>query len=215
MRFVYPHRGDGRELRYSLRSLPEGAAPWVIGDIPVWYTGDAISVPERDDYRYTDSTRLLLRYCENHKESFILMNDDYYFLTDDIDRFMIIPYSSKVPSAILASVDVEYSDLLRRTQRQTGCDLNYATHRPVPIIRTLSVEDYMRLCIDKKLSFRIVYGHHASELLPTAKRTDPKLRQPSKKIDNMEFASGSDSWFSESGEKQLKSRFPTKSVWEK
>lgn len=76
----YIHNGNGRELRYAIRSLAN-IRNWngeivLIGDKPNWYTGTHIPRPQQSDRFQDVYSKMLL--ATTLYESFIWSNDDIY-----------------------------------------------------------------------------------------------------------------------------------------
>jgi hypothetical protein len=84
--YIYRHsRDDGRELRYSLRSLsnvPHGKV-FIIGDKPKWTKG-IVHVPASDPHglKALNALHKITVACRDPRvsEDFVLMNDDFYVL---------------------------------------------------------------------------------------------------------------------------------------
>lgn len=80
--YIYAHApAQGEELRYSLRSLcniDPLPHPLLIGDIPDWYTGPRIPMPQQGT-KYQDTTRKILAAIES-----VLVPEEFFLFMDDI-----------------------------------------------------------------------------------------------------------------------------------
>lgn len=84
--YPYRHRGDGSELRYSLRSLANlpHRRIFIVGDCPAWVQNVThIPVPQTGPTKYANARANIVAACqlEELSEDFVLMNDDFYVLT--------------------------------------------------------------------------------------------------------------------------------------
>lgn len=85
---VYPYKqkGDGTELRYSLRSLKNvpHRNVFIVGDCPDWVENIThIKIPQDQMTKYANARGNIVAACEHSdlSDDFILMNDDFYVMS--------------------------------------------------------------------------------------------------------------------------------------
>jgi hypothetical protein len=85
MDYVYICRkGENEELRYSIRSvvnnLPEGKI-WVVGYKPSWYSGNFISVKDRDNkFNNIKNCLHVIASSPEISKNFVSMHDDFFVI---------------------------------------------------------------------------------------------------------------------------------------
>jgi hypothetical protein len=148
MDYVYICRsGDNEELRYSLRSIekymPNGRV-WVIGNRPIWYIGNFVSV--KDIGNKFDNIRNCINIASNHleiSENFVLMNDDFFalkpidnipimhggLLLDKINRYKEL----RMPSKYIKLLELTYKQLIQNNIKEP---LDYDIHVPMAMNKT-------------------------------------------------------------------------------
>lgn len=145
MKIMYAVGGSlstwGREeLRYSIRSacmhLPIEEV-WVVGDVPEWFVGRGIAMPDHEYHQKSIAAKVLRALDEGLTGEFIHCNDDFFFLGFD----------PRMRYAGLLSNHVKHMEASRRPDnwflrsqrdvlnvcREMGIEepLNFATHTPV------------------------------------------------------------------------------------
>lgn len=159
---LYPNYAAGAdrdELRLSLRSIAENLRgdyrPVIVGDIPDWYTGDAIPLPRITQNVYQQQTGknfhpkwhgivdVLWKYrtaakCPNVSDTFVVWYDEtYLFHPIDVDYFLTPRYIGQLPEKERRKN--EYWDaLIRSRKRLLERDLpirDFSTHHPFPLTK--------------------------------------------------------------------------------
>lgn len=87
MTIVIPYKDEvhkGIELKYALRSIEKYLSGWddlwVIGDAPLWYTGNRLFIQDYAGKREFSVYNKLLKACDLVEDDFIYWNDDHFLL---------------------------------------------------------------------------------------------------------------------------------------
>jgi len=226
---------QNNELRYSLRSLQHipHRNVVIVGELPEWCQ-NVIHIPIPDGYanvhggKYKNVMRKTIAACEDARvsDSFVLMNDDFFFLEDCT---AIKPY-------INGSLDEQiehygsnnrnqYGNALRRTKRILKLKgiqepVSYAVHYPIVYNKQKFLEmTEMFDWLEKPASWRTIYGNLFFE--NPVWRIDPKVNNEDQL---QEFLTEQGTWNFLSTSDQvvlipafqnwIKERFPNKSHYE-
>jgi hypothetical protein len=225
LQFVYTCRdGQNEELRYSIRSVLEffpNAEIWVIGGKPSWYVGNYIKV-KQNSAKYLSVKNNIYHLLSDPRinESFIYMNDDFYF-TDTPD-FSNLYHRGSFKSYLEAEKECcqkyIYYKMMNRTHNKikkiiSEEPLNYELHIPISITKKRLERSY-----NKADLWRSFYGNYYK--IGGVQIEDCKVykNQISDGIDlndfikaHSPFLSSNDEAFEFLLENYLKSRFPEKS----
>lgn len=179
---------DNNEIRYSLRSLkhlPHDKV-FVVGERPEWLA-NIIHLDVKDNFAYLNGGKFrnviqkIRAACldERVSESFVLMNDDFFFLTDVTE---IKPYANGTLESMIEQYpdkQSQYYNALVRTKQflqKQGIEqpINYAVHYPIVYEKKkfLQMTDDIDW-LEKGYSWRTIYGNLFD--IGRADRKDPKI----------------------------------------
>lgn len=166
---------ENNELRFSLRSLEkhfEHGNVFIVGVLPDWIQ-NVIHIDVQDAFpninggKYKNVMRKIHAACTDDRvsESFVLMNDDFFFLRDCAE---IQPYSFGTLEGMIerySDKKSQYYNALVRTMRfLKKADIenpkNYAVHYPI----VYEKEKFLRMTeevewLENPCSWRTIYGN--------------------------------------------------------
>lgn len=225
---------QNNELRYSLRSLQHFAHRNVVivGEKPDWLQNVIhIDVPDMfanvHGGKYKNVMKKTIAACEDERvsESFVLMNDDFFFLQDcdEIKPYTIGSLDDQI-AKYKSNNRNQYGNALLRTKRilkNNGIDdpKSYAVHYPIVYEKAKFLEMTQKFdWLEKPCSWRTIYGnlYAIGEIF----RKDPKVNNEDDleefiDTEGMDFLSTSDSVvLLPVFQKWLAARFPNKSHYE-
>lgn len=180
---------NDNELRYSLRSLEKHfkhGRVFIVGALPEWLQ-NVIHIDVQDSFEYSDGGKMrnaikkIRAACksEDISDSFVLMNDDFYFLKDCPE---IMPYSLGTVQDMIDRHRTKkgyYFNALRGTmhfiQRQgIETPIGYGIHYPIVYEKEKFLQ--MTVGIDMRqiaYSWRTIYGNIFN--IGNVKREDTKI----------------------------------------
>jgi hypothetical protein len=226
---------DNNEIRYSLRSLvhlPHDKV-FVVGERPEWLQ-NIIHLDVRDNFAYLNGGKFrnviqkIRAACQDERvsESFVLMNDDFFFLTDTTE---IKPYANGTLESMIEQYPdkkSQYYNALVRTKQflqKQGIEqpINYAVHYPIIYEKKkfLQMTDDIDW-LEKGYSWRTIYGNLFD--IGRLDREDPKVssaiaffKKFAEQKDVGDFLSISDNLaLLPEFQKWIAERFPNKSLYE-
>jgi len=229
MDIVYICRpGENEELRYSIRSAVQNLPHdnlWVVGQKPIWYTGNFIDVPIIDkNSKYKNARLNLEKICVDKRisDDFILMNDDFYIMKPikSVDYFYndtllkkAEDHESNIPKSSYTKLIYNTYDRLKLMGIEEP--LNYELHIPMVMNR-----QSLKLLLKYKTSlWRSLYGNvynvGGSEMedvkvyAPNGIRKDFDYKQK-----DIMFLSSIDNYFEPIKKELLHKKFPKPSIYE-
>lgn len=166
MDFVYICRsGKNEELRYSIRSVVKNfkdPSIWIVGGKPDWYSGNFIPL---DDY---GNKFININNCykaivkgKNISSDFILMNDDFFILSNKINSFNYYDglLKDKIFKHMCISGNSSYARALKgavEELKKLGIEQpkNYDIHVPMTLNKAK-----LEQVLDLSLAPRSMYGN--------------------------------------------------------
>ena len=143
MQFVYLCRkGPNEELRYSIRSVLKSfpdANILVVGEAPSWYVGKLLFVQQNSaKYENVSNSLKEIAISDLVEDNFILMNDDFYFLSNEYGYYhegsLQDKYDAYRDISQAASYNKKLLDTLSKLRRLGYTDpLSYELHIPFPV----------------------------------------------------------------------------------
>jgi len=143
VQFVYLCRkGPNEELRYSIRSVLKSfpnAKILVVGEAPSWYVGDMLLVQQNSaKYENVSNSLKEISISSLVEDNFILMNDDFYFLSNEYGYYheggLQEKYEIYRDISQASSYNKKLLDTLNKLKRLGyGNPLSYELHIPFPV----------------------------------------------------------------------------------
>lgn len=219
--------GENEELRYSIRStlanLPVSNVV-VVGEIPSWYIGPRVLVPQISQQKYRNAVNNLRTICNTPwiSNDFLLMNDDFYTVTkiDDVPNYNGGSLRKKVETYTRMAPYSSYTKKLAATYRFLVRDgfpdpIDYELHVPMHMNK-----HGLSQCIYPNILWRSVYGNRY--LAPGESINDVKVYNSPHLVDRsydyrsgtLPFLSSEDSSFETLKNDILHHRFPSPSTLE-
>lgn len=227
MQFVYLCRkGPNEELRYSIRSVIKSfpdAKILIVGEAPSWYVGDLLFIQQNSaKYENVSNSLKEIAVSDLVEDNFILMNDDFYFLSNEYGYYhegrLEDKYETYRDVSQASSYNKKLLDTLNKLKRLGYKNpLSYELHIPFPVekIKLSKIIKYSNIL------WRSIYGNIFE--VGGSMISDVKVYSSSsmsfKSYDYMSgslpFVSTNDSSFSEVEENLLKHSFNKHTIYEK
>lgn len=226
MQFVYLcRRGPNEELRYSIRSVIKNfpdAKILVVGEPPSWYTGDTLFVRQSlTKYSNVSNNLKEIAISDLVEDNFIIMNDDFYFLSDSYGYYyegsLQDKYNTYRDINGPSSYNKKILDTISKLKRLGYSDpVSYELHIPFPVEKSKLAE----ITRYTNILWRSVYGNVFD--VGGEKSLDVKVYSGNhmsfKSYDYMSgsspFLSTNDSSFKEVERNFLKDSFDKKTIYE-
>lgn len=227
MQFVYLCRkGPNEELRYSIRSVIKSfpdAKILIVGEAPSWYVGDLLFIQQNSaKYENVSNSLKEIAVSDLVEDNFILMNDDFYFLSNEYGYYhegrLEDKYETYRDVSQASSYNKKLLDTLNKLKRLGYKNpLSYELHIPFPVekIKLSKIIKYSNIL------WRSIYGNIFE--VGGSMISDVKVYSSSsmsfKSYDYMSgslpFVSTNDSSFGEVEENLLKHSFNKHTIYEK
>jgi hypothetical protein len=227
MQFVYLCRkGPNEELRYSIRSVLKSfpdAKILIVGEAPSWYVGDLLFIQQNSaKYENVSNSLKEIAISDLVEDTFILMNDDFYFLSNEYGYYhegsLQNKYEAYRDIGQASSYNKKLLDTLNKLKRLGYKDpLSYELHVPFPVekVKLAKIIKY------SDILWRSVYGNifEVGGFMISDVKVYSSSSMSFKSYDYMSgslpFLSTNDSSFSEVEENLLKHSFNKNTIYEK
>lgn len=227
MQFVYLCRkGPNEELRYSIRSVLKNfpdAEILVVGEAPSWYVGKLLFIPQSSaKYENVSNSLKEIAISDLVEDNFILMNDDFYFLSNEYGYYhegsLRDKYESYRDISQVSSYNKKLLDTLSKLKRLGYEDpLSYELHIPFPVEK----RKLAKIMKYSDILWRSIYGNifEVGGTMISDVKVYSNRGMSFKSYDYMSgslpFVSTNDSSFSEVEENLLKHSFNKHTIYEK
>lgn len=210
------------ELRFSLRSLElygrNVGTVYILGERPDWLR-NVLHLPYADLYdRKCDNTWYKMkRFCEVHRQPFVLMNDDFFLLQHTDMAALPYYYDGSISSLLgIYKRESKYKDAQTATlavlEKSGYPTLNFAVHYPMIVEPVQMTNTWELFGKAPGISFRNLYGNAVNHKRAMPMK-DVKIKQAGEEQGLPAF-SISDAFLTPEGKHCLQTHYPMPSAYE-